>query len=84
MPTQYETNPSIATLTGNLFEVKAAVFITDEDKVRIRLKIKNRAGSQAFYSVHGAIFNEFGLLIGSGGQNDVYHEKKKDEEYTEQ
>jgi len=83
-PGQTEKQPARASLGARLFGVKALAFVTDEGRVRVRVEIKNLTGSKAFFSVQAAIYDRRGGLLGAGGNNDVYHEKQRGQNYTEQ
>jgi len=79
-----EKNPAVAQITGKLFSLKARVFVVDSRTARIRLEILNRSGPQAFYSVHAALLDSRGYLLGGGGGNDVNHQKKRGEVMSHQ
>lgn len=84
LPSHNEKRPAVATLRGKLFEARAQVYVTDVNTVRMRVEIANLAGSQAYYAVHGSVFDGGGLMLGSGGSSDVFHEKKKGQKSTQQ
>lgn len=84
LPSHNERRPAVATLQGKLFEARAKVYVTDENTVRMRVEIINLAGSQACYAMHGSVFEGGGLVLGSGGCNEVFHEKKKGQKSTQQ
>lgn len=75
-----EQHPITLGLQGKLFSVKVRAFVTDNGAVRVRVVAVNLAGPQAFFSTHVGLFGKGGKFLGGGGQNDVYHEKKKGQE----
>lgn len=79
-----EKNPVVTLLTGRFFEARVKAFVTENQRVRIRVEIENRAGSAAYFSLHGAIFDRSGELLGGGGCNDVDHQKRKGQNTTVQ
>lgn len=81
---QFSQKPASAQLKGSLFSGQVQVYLTDQKQLRIQVKLKNLAGSKAYYSIHGAAFDPQGQLIGGGGNNDVFDQKKPGQEYTQQ
>lgn len=83
-----ERNAVLAAVPGpRLFDVRVRAFVVDEfgeQGVRVRAQIKNLTGPRAYFSAHCALLDGAGHLLGAGGHNDVYHEKKQGEDYTEQ
>ncbi|MGE0493732.1 MAG: hypothetical protein AB7S38_31270 [Vulcanimicrobiota bacterium] len=79
-----EKNPLNLKLKGKLFSLDARAFVTDTGAVRIRVAARNLAGPQAFFSTHVGVFGKAGKLLGGGGKNDVYDQRKKGEESLNQ
>jgi hypothetical protein len=79
---QFGERPATAQLKGNLFAGQVQVYPIDPKQLRIEVKLKNLAGPNTYYSIHGAAFDSGGRLLGGGGNNNVFNEKKRGEEYT--